>query len=191
MIPIITNDVTEHIAPRTVIMQAWNDMVNGIGYATGNSARARGARRSWFGKQMESSPELLKNLIVLQNFVNSTKPLTIAYDRNRDIPTAVAYTFARRIDDPLRVPAIYLTKNFTTIEPNERVKYLMKNRNTHGVQIIALAHEISHLVLGTNRKSPCFSTEKYAHEAMFLRDKNPLYALNNADNYGYCVEMCS
>jgi len=67
----------------------------------------------------------------------------------------------------------------------------MKNRNTHGVQIIALAHEISHLVLGTNRKSPCFSTEKYAHEAMFLRDKNPLYALNNADNYGYCVEMCS
>ncbi|WP_414074601.1 hypothetical protein [Rahnella rivi] len=191
MTPHITQDVIEHIAPREVIMQAWNAVVAGLQYCTQDTARARWARQSWFGKHMESSPELLARLTLLQNFVNSTKPLTIAFDPLANIPTAIAYTYSRRLDDPLRVPAIYLTRKFCTAQTNDRVKYLMKNRNNNGVQIIALAHELSHLVIGTNRKTGNYSAEKYAHEAKNLRDRDPQYALHNADNYGFCIEMCS
>jgi hypothetical protein len=191
MIPVITNDVIELLAPKSMVMQAWNNMVYGIERSLGETRTARNARQFWFGKGMEFSPVLLGRLTQLLNFVNSTKPMIIAYEKDKILPKAIAYTYGRRLADPLRVPAIYLTKKFLDSEPNARVKPYMSNRTVEGVRVVALAHELSHLVLGTNKKAPEFMAEKYAHDALHLWKKDPLYALNNAENYGFCIEMCT
>lgn len=62
----------------------------------------------------------------------------------------------------------------------------LQGSGVRDVRLLTMAHELSHH-FGTNSAAG-YKTEHYDDDALKLPATNPVYAANNADNYGYFIE---
>jgi len=61
-----------------------------------------------------------------------------------------------------------------------------QNSGIRDIRLLTMAHELSHH-FGTN-SADGYKTEHYDADALQLPATNPVYASNNADNYGYFID---
>ena len=166
----------------------WDSMVRGVNAALVN-ATARGPEfRRWFGGYAARRDIVLTKLNRFTTFLNGPNSVIIqprAFD-----PTATDYAHTYQLAHSATGQwIVYLGPSFNST-PSVWTTTNMAHPGIAGNQVITIAHELSHAILGANKPAR-FYEEFYEEEAQELADRDPEYAAWNADNYGFFIEACS
>ena len=161
-------------------------VITGVGRAC--LAPSFATRQRWFGT---SAGTVVASMTKMKQFVDGCATIYVQY---RNDPQGFAYVYSDAMRKSMKYGTFIVYVNdlfFRTIDFTRAENLHMSHQNTLGVQILTLSHELSHLVLGTNASGSPYSIEHYENNALLLVGTNPVYAANNADNFGYCIEECS
>lgn len=165
---------------------AWVVVMRGITNSTNNSAKSNTAIARWFGT---NATQASIKLGILQQFISSSATLSFHY-KAQDNNMAYVYPDTSRKAPWSGSYIIYAGTEFSTPPGNTPAFANMSSHTLLGSQVITLAHELSHLILGTNTNA-LHKPEKYRDDALDAATNDPDFALNNAENYGFCIEECS
>jgi hypothetical protein len=165
----------------------WSGMVRGVNAALTN-ATARGPEfRHWFGGYAARRDIVLAKMTRFVTFL--TSPNTVIIQPRIFDPTATDYGHTYQLPHSTTGQwIVYLGPSFNN-QPSVWTAANMANPGVQGNQVITIAHEMSHAILGTN-KPDRFYDEHYEAAALALAGDDPEYAAWNADNYGFFIEAC-